>query len=239
MKVRMRRLSWNYSHLPEDLQQRKLVTAVGTPTSPIWSRVLAPIASSYYFRYWHRNRYLHIAPVAKYSNRYSEYFGDTSSSWIGYYDAFKAASVERGQSAITGIEVRSNTALRSENLPPTALSVESEASSLLESLEAGNSLVFRFEQLPGSVQRSIPLVEQSKLLAEDVGADATVHTYIARQVGVKTLRPHSDPYDVLILQARGSKNWTICTPLLSSIFPNGHRGPGYRRFVSRSQTADA
>lgn len=44
------------------------------------------------------------------------------------------------------------------------------------------------------------------------GHQTSGHIYVAGADGVKTLKPHTDPYDVYIVQLAGAKNWTTCVP---------------------------
>ena len=40
----------------------------------------------------------------------------------------------------------------------------------------------------------------------------TVHAYVSAAGGAQALRPHTDPYPVLVLQVNGTKEWRLCVP---------------------------
>jgi ribosomal protein L16 Arg81 hydroxylase len=58
------------------------------------------------------------------------------------------------------------------------------------------------------------------------GMEVTPHLYISGP-GERTLSPHTDPYDTVILQTVGHKEWTTCVPQLrpkqqqQQVFPPG------------------
>ncbi|EGD73738.1 hypothetical protein PTSG_11500, partial [Salpingoeca rosetta] len=61
-----------------------------------------------------------------------------------------------------------------------------------------------------------PAEDNVKQLQEGVrdvfGTESTVHLYHATQNESRALMPHTDPYDVLVIQLHGSKRWTTCIP---------------------------
>ncbi|EGD80129.1 hypothetical protein PTSG_13037 [Salpingoeca rosetta] len=84
-------------------------------------------------------------------------------------------------------------------------------SHMREELAAGAGVLVRFEDMHTS-----PVQEQVEQLQAGVrrvfGMDSTVHVYHATQQDSRALQPHTDPYDVLVLQTSGSKRWTACVP---------------------------
>ena len=87
-----------------------------------------------------------------------------------------------------------------------------------ERLAAGDGLLIRFESLKpddggndgDDVSRTVHMLQQGVM--DVFGTDSTVHLYHATQPGSRALQPHTDPYDVLVLQLQGSKVWTTCVP---------------------------
>ena len=65
---------------------------------------------------------------------------------------------------------------------------------------------------------------------EDSEFRSSIHIYATGpQAGARGLNPHTDTYDVFILQLEGSKQWTVCTPPL----PEAHKA------VASAPPADA
>lgn len=48
--------------------------------------------------------------------------------------------------------------------------------------------------------------------AQLFGYQTSGHIYVAGADGAKTLKPHTDSYDVFVMQLAGRKNWTTCVP---------------------------
>ncbi|EGD79911.1 hypothetical protein PTSG_10194 [Salpingoeca rosetta] len=80
-----------------------------------------------------------------------------------------------------------------------------------DELAAGAGLLIRYEDLVDS-----PAQDHVKQLQDGVrdvfGTESTVHLYHATQNESRALMPHTDPYDVLVIQLHGSKRWTTCIP---------------------------
>ena len=70
------------------------------------------------------------------------------------------------------------------------------------------SFVFRFEFLP-EINR--PQLRLEKALHNVLGIPISIHLYVSAP-GSKVLKPHTDPYDVLVFQLVGTKSWRACTP---------------------------
>ncbi|EDQ87632.1 uncharacterized protein MONBRDRAFT_37822 [Monosiga brevicollis MX1] len=49
------------------------------------------------------------------------------------------------------------------------------------------------------------------LIESELGIDATVHAYFT-PANAQTLEPHTDPYDVVVVQVANQKHWTLCLP---------------------------
>lgn len=82
---------------------------------------------------------------------------------------------------------------------------------LTAKLNEGAGLILRFEDWPSSpVQESVTSLQD--VVRRSFGTASTVHLYVAATVESRALLPHTDPYDVLVLQLDGSKEWTACTP---------------------------
>ena len=73
----------------------------------------------------------------------------------------------------------------------------------------GASFVFRYEQLPEEIR---PMFELEKALTGTSGIPTSIHLYVSAP-GAKVLDPHTDPYDVMVFQIQGTKNWTACVPV--------------------------
>ena len=65
---------------------------------------------------------------------------------------------------------------------------------------AGTSFVFKFEYFSA---HSRPLIWLSRSLFNLTGIPASIHLY-ASAAGAQVLNPHTDPYDVLVWQARAA-----------------------------------
>ena len=78
-------------------------------------------------------------------------------------------------------------------------------------LDAGAGVLVRFEGLDDS-----PATQSAGELQHAVhavfGTESTIHLYHATQNESRALMPHTDPYDVLVIQVQGSKTWTTCVP---------------------------
>ena len=84
-----------------------------------------------------------------------------------------------------------------------------EAASLLEAeLMGGTSFVLAFEKV--SEQRR-PMKWLADALFAVTVIPASIHLY-ASAPGAQVLPPHTDPYDVLVWQLTGTKNWRACVP---------------------------
>ena len=80
-----------------------------------------------------------------------------------------------------------------------------------EELAKGAGLLVRFEDMyDPSFSDQVDALEQGVM--DVFGTDSTIHLYHATQQGSRALQPHTDPYDVLVLQLQGSKVWTTCVP---------------------------
>ena len=81
-------------------------------------------------------------------------------------------------------------------------------------LDAGAGVLVRFEDMPDSpAQPSVRQLQDS--IKHVFGTESTVHIYHATQPDSRALMPHTDPYDVLVVQTQGAKRWTACVPLAS------------------------
>lgn len=49
------------------------------------------------------------------------------------------------------------------------------------------------------------------------GTESTVHVYHSESSKSRALKPHTDPYDVVVIQVKGSKKWTTCVPTVNSL----------------------
>jgi hypothetical protein len=73
----------------------------------------------------------------------------------------------------------------------------------------GASFVFRYENVP---EHARPMYALEKALAETSGIPVSIHMYVSAP-GAQVLEPHTDPYDVMVFQIQGTKNWTACVPV--------------------------
>ena len=78
---------------------------------------------------------------------------------------------------------------------------------VLKYLAEGHSFVFKFERLKGEH----PYSSLERDLFNITGLPISVHLYISA-ANQTVLEPHTDPYDVLVLQLQGHKHWRTCTP---------------------------
>lgn len=100
-----------------------------------------------------------------------------------------------------------------------------ELAQLLHSTPAG--AILRYEELPRA--RVPEAVQETEAALETLlGVAVTTHLYLNGGRGSgsdrmeaaaaepsspsRTLNPHTDPYDVLVLQLGGAKRWTVCLP---------------------------
>eukprot|EP00750_Incisomonas_marina_P019621 INCI3595.3.p1 GENE.INCI3595.3~~INCI3595.3.p1 ORF type:complete len:721 (+),score=108.90 INCI3595.3:81-2243(+) len=74
-------------------------------------------------------------------------------------------------------------------------------------LANGYSFVFKFESL--TREHAFSALERD--LFNATGLPISVHLYVSAR-GQMVLEPHTDPYDVLVLQLQGQKHWHTCTP---------------------------
>ncbi|EDQ86583.1 uncharacterized protein MONBRDRAFT_28190 [Monosiga brevicollis MX1] len=72
------------------------------------------------------------------------------------------------------------------------------------------SLVFRREQLDAQNYS----VLETTLQAVFGSASTTAHAYLSAP-GARALQPHTDPYDVIVVQLAGRKRWRLCTGCLN------------------------
>jgi len=91
----------------------------------------------------------------------------------------------------------------------TKLQSDSSFSDLENLLHGGASFVLRYEHLP---EKNRPMFELETALNAMSGIPTSIHLYVSSP-GAKVLEAHTDPYDVLVFQVKGSKNWTACVPV--------------------------
>ena len=92
---------------------------------------------------------------------------------------------------------------------PDSLPLADEVPTFVDrALEAGTSLTLQFEYVSAPHR---PLRWLSEGLFNLTGIPASVHLYCSAP-GAKVLQPHTDPYDVLVWQLRGTKQWRACVP---------------------------
>eukprot|EP00912_Choanoflagellata_sp_UC4_P000822 UC4_evm11s507 len=72
----------------------------------------------------------------------------------------------------------------------------------------GDSFLFRFENVP---QTRRPLRDFEQALFHLSGIPLSIHLYVSAE-GSQVLEPHTDPYDVLVIQLTGEKKWRTCVP---------------------------
>ena len=94
---------------------------------------------------------------------------------------------------------------------PVASDIASPASAhefLKRKLQANVSLVLKYELVSAHHR---PLKWISDALFNLTGIPASIHLY-ASAAGSRVLKPHTDPYDVLVHQLSGTKQWRACVP---------------------------
>ena len=100
------------------------------------------------------------------------------------------------------IDVRVN----GKNLPDIAPHTMT-ATNLSALVQEGKSLIFRLEHL--DLPSSDPAARLTMAISDIFGLTASLHGYVSGP-DQSALNPHSDPYDVFVLQLSGSKDWTVC-----------------------------
>lgn len=118
------------------------------------------------------------------------------------------------------VDVRKHGAnLNEDSLLASTSSQSSAAASSASSLrfnstiEEGKSVVLRLEEL--MLQRNDPISRLIVAARRVFGFPTTVHAYISG-VGDQALDPHTDPYDTVLFQMSGSKQWTTCVPITNT-----------------------
>eukprot|EP00049_Salpingoeca_infusionum_P006983 m.113649 g.113649 ORF g.113649 m.113649 type:complete len:3045 (-) comp13522_c0_seq4:422-9556(-) len=87
---------------------------------------------------------------------------------------------------------------------------ENPCDGLQNALGAGKGAVIRFEDYNGDAFGNVD--QLGLAFAAAFRSETTVHMYVAEQEGSRALHPHTDPYDVIVLQLEGEKEWTVCVP---------------------------
>ena len=86
-------------------------------------------------------------------------------------------------------------------------------------LQQGAGLLVRFEDLHDNAH-VMPNVRRLQGAVDSVfGTESTVHLYHATENASRALMPHTDPYDVIVMQLQGSKQWTTCVPGAQTVAP--------------------
>lgn len=93
-------------------------------------------------------------------------------------------------------------------LPSQPMSAEASGRFVENGLAKGVSFVLKFEYVS---ERRRPMRWLSEGLFQLTGIPASVHLYCSA-AGAQVLKPHTDPYDVLVWQLRGVKRWRACVP---------------------------
>ena len=75
-------------------------------------------------------------------------------------------------------------------------------------LQENVSFVLKYEYVSASHR---PMKWISDALFDFVGIPTSVHLYISA-AGARVLKPHTDPYDVIVHQLSGAKRWRTCVP---------------------------
>ena len=84
-----------------------------------------------------------------------------------------------------------------------------EAARLIEGkMSEGHSFVLAYEHVSAARR---PMRWLSDGIFELTGLPASIHLYCSAK-GAQVLKPHTDPYDVLVWQLVGSKSWRACVP---------------------------
>jgi hypothetical protein len=91
------------------------------------------------------------------------------------------------------------------SVPGTATAADLDAV-----LNHNGSLLISVENAPRVESVSV-LGALTKELSAIFKLDVSVHVYVTPAYA-QALTPHNDPYDVLVLQTRGVKHWTLCDP---------------------------
>ena len=87
-------------------------------------------------------------------------------------------------------------------------SPESYLDFLQRKLSENVSFVFKYEQA-SAAHRPRKLLQD--WLFNLTGMPSSAHLY-ASAAGAQVLQPHTDPYDVIVLQLAGTKQWHVCVP---------------------------
>ena len=86
---------------------------------------------------------------------------------------------------------------------------------LRHSLLEGAGAIVHFERIPDTATPQ-PIASALDIVHNVVrtifGTPTTAHVYHAEAQDSRALAPHTDPYDVVVVQLRGSKQWTTCVP---------------------------
>ena len=106
--------------------------------------------------------------------------------------------------AVHGISSKGPT-FKLPRLTPTA---EQAAATIQEAMDNGTSFTLKFEYISAELR---PLRWLSQGLFNLTGIPASVHLYCSA-AGARVLKPHTDPYDVLVWQLSGKKAWRACVP---------------------------
>ena len=96
-----------------------------------------------------------------------------------------------------------------KSVKKSKLSADTSFAEVQHQLDTGSSFVFRFEYIPEATR---PLFELERALRDMTGIPVSIHMYVSA-AGAKVLNPHTDPYDVMVFQIEGRKNWTACVPV--------------------------
>lgn len=79
----------------------------------------------------------------------------------------------------------------------------------VESVPPKHSIIIRYEQFK---EAGVEIDSLRTLFKNQTGLNVSLHAYISGSGGSQALKPHTDPYGVIVLQITGRKTWTICTP---------------------------
>ena len=119
------------------------------------------------------------------------------------------APLFREQDKAAHVDVRLNGTRIPTNIPSNTTSSSSFLSSrnLMTLLEdEGKSTIFRLEYL--DLPDADPVARLATAFLDVFGFPVSVHAY-ASGPSQSALQPHSDPYDVFVVQLSGSKDWTV------------------------------
>ena len=105
------------------------------------------------------------------------------------------------------------------NLKNDALFVPGDpaAARLNTAIQDGKSVILRLEDL--ALPPEDPAAKLLRAARHVFGLPATVHSYISSE-GDQALNPHTDPYDTVLLQLSGAKEWTTCVPITKAAIAN-------------------